>query len=205
VAIALVGGSKVVFLDEPTTGLDPVSKRQLWSIISAAKEGRSIILTTHDLFEAEVLSQRIGMMALGQLKALGSALHLKNKFAVGFRLVVDFKANVAEFIEERLKSLLVGSKLELTNSFHTSKEYRLIPDNIAHVFELMSTQSVEIGISAFTIGNLGIESVFERVFFESHNDAAYGGGGDDNYDDDELSTNNNSNNFNINGPEVVVQ
>ena len=167
VAIALVGGSRVVFLDEPTTGLDPVSKRQLWSIISGSKAGRSIILTTHDLFEAEVLSQRIGMMALGELKALGTPLHLKNKFAEGFRLVVDFRGD-AIWIDQQLRELLNGSSLELTNSFSTSKEYRLVPDNLSRVFDLMSTKSKDIGISAFTIGNLGLESVFERVFAESH-------------------------------------
>jgi len=167
VAIALVGGSRVVFLDEPTTGLDPVSKRQLWSIVSGSKAGRSIVLTTHDLFEAEVLSQRIGMMALGEVKALGSALHLKNKFAEGFRLVVDFRGRASE-VDARLKELLQGSSLELTNSFTTSREYRLVPDNIARVFHLMSTESKALGVSAFTIGNLGIESVFERVFAESH-------------------------------------
>jgi ATP-binding cassette subfamily A (ABC1) protein 3 len=117
VAIALAGMSRVVFLDEPTTGLDPVSKRQLWSIISASKAGRSVVLTTHDLFEAEILSQRIAIMGLGELKALGSPLHLKTKFATGFRLVIDFKG-VAQEVDGRLRELLKhGCTLELLNSF----------------------------------------------------------------------------------------
>lgn len=170
VAMALVGGSRCVFLDEPTTGLDPVSKRQLWRIVSSAKKDRSIILTTHDLFEAEVLSQRIGMMALGELKALGTPLHLKNKFASGSRLVVDFRPDVINVVDVRLRELLAGIRLDLSNSFTSSREYVATPEKltIAEAFALLSLHAQSIGITAWTIGSLGIESVFERVFAESH-------------------------------------
>ena len=170
VAMALVGGSKVVFLDEPTTGLDPVSKRQLWSIISGSREGRAVVLTTHDLFEAEVLSQRIGMMALGELKALGSALHLKNKFADGFRLVVDFHGQSAEETEEKLRDLLPGVDLDIVNTFSNSREFKVSAksSSIAEAFGILAEHANRIGITAWTIGSLGLESVFERVFQESH-------------------------------------
>ena len=58
IAIALVGDPTVVFLDEPTTGLDPEVRRLIWNIISEAKVGRTIILTTHSMEEAEVLCQK---------------------------------------------------------------------------------------------------------------------------------------------------
>ncbi len=177
VAIALVGGSRVVFLDEPTTGLDPVSKRQLWSIVSAAKADRSVVLTTHDLFEAEILSQRIGIMGLGELRAIGTPLHLKNKFASGFRLVVDFaKGAEAAAVGEGLQRLLRGCRLQVLNSFASSREYRLGLENsdmtVATVFESLSRHAAGLGISAWTLGNLGIESVFENIFKETHNNAA---------------------------------
>ena len=86
IAIALIGGGKVVFLDEPTTGLDPEVRRLIWNIINEAKKGRTVILTTHSMEEAEVLSNRIGIMAKGTLRCLGTQLHLKQKYGRGFKL-----------------------------------------------------------------------------------------------------------------------
>jgi ABC-type multidrug transport system ATPase subunit len=66
VAMALAGNPKIVFMDEPTSGLDPLSKRQLWDIVSASKQGRCMILTTHSMEEADVLCNRIGIIARGR-------------------------------------------------------------------------------------------------------------------------------------------
>jgi len=86
IATALVGNPEVVFLDEPTAGLDPVSRRTIWDMIIAAKEGRSIILTTHFLDEADVLSDRIGILKDGIMTTCGSSLFLKHHFGVGYTL-----------------------------------------------------------------------------------------------------------------------
>ena len=89
VAMALAGNPKIVFLDEPTSGLDPISKRQLWDIVSASKENRSIILTTHSMEEADVLCDKISILASGRLRCIGTPLHLKNKYGFGYRLYVS--------------------------------------------------------------------------------------------------------------------
>ena len=70
-AIALLAEPSVIFLDEPTTGLDPETKRAMWSLIDIAKAGRSIVLTTHSMEEADALCGRIGIMAYGRLRCLG--------------------------------------------------------------------------------------------------------------------------------------
>eukprot|EP00286_Rhodomonas_abbreviata_P007959 CAMPEP_0181335448 /NCGR_PEP_ID=MMETSP1101-20121128/26837_1 /TAXON_ID=46948 /ORGANISM="Rhodomonas abbreviata, Strain Caron Lab Isolate" /LENGTH=1401 /DNA_ID=CAMNT_0023445569 /DNA_START=43 /DNA_END=4248 /DNA_ORIENTATION=+ len=88
VAIALIGDPEVVLLDEPSAGLDPVSRRNLWSVILRTMSHRAVILTTHSMDEAEALCKRIGIMVHGQLHALGTKQHLKNKFGSGFELVV---------------------------------------------------------------------------------------------------------------------
>jgi ABC-type multidrug transport system ATPase subunit len=82
-AISLIAAPEVVFLDEPTTGLDPETKRHIWTLIEAAKPGRSIVLTTHSMEEADALSDRIGIMAYGALRCIGPSLHLKAKFGAG--------------------------------------------------------------------------------------------------------------------------
>eukprot|EP00955_Chlamydomonas_euryale_P003691 38911-Chlamydomonas_euryale.AAC.4 len=76
VAISLLGDPRVLYLDEPTTGMDPVSRRQVWDLLGAAKRGRVVILTTHSMAEAEALGDRIGILAAGQLRCLGTSLRL---------------------------------------------------------------------------------------------------------------------------------
>ena len=87
VAIALIGNPPIVFLDEPSTGVDPVARRFMWSVISrqaANVAGCSIILTTHSMEEVEALCTRIGIMVGGRLRCLGTAQHLKNRHGSGF-------------------------------------------------------------------------------------------------------------------------
>ncbi len=79
IAMALITDPKILFLDEPTLGLDVIARRKLWDIIKAMKENVTIILTTHYLEEAQALSSRIAIMAKGELKAVGSAKQLMEK------------------------------------------------------------------------------------------------------------------------------
>jgi ABC-2 type transport system ATP-binding protein len=73
VACALVGDPEVLFLDEPTTGLDPQSRRQLWDLVNGLRaEGRSVLLTTHYMDEAERLCDRVGVVDKGKMIALGT-------------------------------------------------------------------------------------------------------------------------------------
>lgn len=77
IAMALITEPEILFLDEPTLGLDVLARRELWQVISNLKGKITIILTTHYLEEAENLSDRIGIMAKGELKAEGTANALK--------------------------------------------------------------------------------------------------------------------------------
>jgi ATP-binding cassette subfamily A (ABC1) protein 3 len=88
VAIALIGNSKLVVLDEPTAGMDLSARRKLWNMLKKYKQGRIIILTTHYMDEADILGDRIGIMNEGELVCLGSPLFLKNRFGTGYTLTV---------------------------------------------------------------------------------------------------------------------
>ncbi len=72
IAISLIGDPKIVYLDEPTTGMDPVTRRDVWTSIQKAKEGRVIMLTSHSMEEADVLGDKIGIMSHGRMQALGT-------------------------------------------------------------------------------------------------------------------------------------
>ena len=76
IAMGLITKPEILFLDEPTLGLDVLARRELWQVIEALRGRMTVVLTTHYLEEAEALSDRVGVMASGQLKALGTPKEL---------------------------------------------------------------------------------------------------------------------------------
>nr|XP_020745976.1 ATP-binding cassette sub-family A member 7 isoform X4 [Odocoileus virginianus texanus] len=88
VAIAFVGGSQVVILDEPTAGVDPTSRRGIWELLLKYREGRTLILSTHHLDEAELLGDRVAIVAGGRLCCCGSPLFLRRHLGSGYYLTL---------------------------------------------------------------------------------------------------------------------
>uniref|UniRef100_A0A6Q2Z807 P-type phospholipid transporter n=1 Tax=Esox lucius TaxID=8010 RepID=A0A6Q2Z807_ESOLU len=88
VAMAFVGGAKVVILDEPTSGVDPYSRRSIWDLLLKYRSGRTVILSTHHMDEADLLSDRVAIISQGRLHCCGSPLFLKNCFGAGFYLTL---------------------------------------------------------------------------------------------------------------------
>ena len=80
VGIALVAGSSIVILDEPTSGMDPEARRGMWDILQRERHDRTMLLTTHFMDEADLLGDRIAIMSAGQVKCCGSSLFLKTKY-----------------------------------------------------------------------------------------------------------------------------
>ena len=90
ISISLIGGSKVIFLDEPSSGMDITSRRNLWEILKRQTDGKIIILTTHYMEEASVLGKRIGIINAGKMKCIGSPLFLmslKKKIVIAIKLL----------------------------------------------------------------------------------------------------------------------
>uniref|UniRef100_A0A671KV51 ATP-binding cassette sub-family A member 2 n=1 Tax=Sinocyclocheilus anshuiensis TaxID=1608454 RepID=A0A671KV51_9TELE len=88
VAIAFVGGSRAVILDEPTAGVDPYARRAIWDLILKYKQGRTILLSTHHMDEADLLGDRIAIISHGKLKCCGSPLFLKSTYGDGYKLTL---------------------------------------------------------------------------------------------------------------------
>ncbi|XP_005385060.1 PREDICTED: retinal-specific ATP-binding cassette transporter [Chinchilla lanigera] len=88
VAIAFVGDAKVVVLDEPTSGVDPYSRRSIWDLLLKYRAGRTIIMSTHHMDEADLLGDRIAIISKGRLYCSGTPLFLKNCFGTGFYLTL---------------------------------------------------------------------------------------------------------------------
>lgn len=89
IAMAIIGNSKIIFLDEPTSGLDPNTRRSIWDIVKRLKqEGRTVLLTTHHLDEADELADRLAIMSHGKLFALGTSEFIKKRFGAGYHLII---------------------------------------------------------------------------------------------------------------------
>jgi ATP-binding cassette subfamily A (ABC1) protein 3 len=88
IAIALIGGSEIIFLDEPSSGMDITNRRKLWDVLKKFTRNRIIILTTHYMEEASVLGKRIGIMSGGKMKCSGTPLFLINKFGKNISLTL---------------------------------------------------------------------------------------------------------------------
>ncbi|XP_031243982.1 ATP-binding cassette sub-family A member 3-like isoform X2 [Mastomys coucha] len=165
IIIALIGGSKVVILDEPTSGMDPASRRAAWDILQHYKHNRTILLTTHYMEEADVLGDRIAIMVRGTLRCCGSSVFLKRLYGVGSHLVMvkepycdidEISKLIHSYVPIATLETNVGNEL----SFILPKEY-------THRFEALLTTLEEnqanLGISSFGVSITTMEEVFLRV------------------------------------------
>jgi ABC-2 type transport system ATP-binding protein len=103
-ALSLVNDPELIFLDEPTTGLDPQARRAVWEVIRKLKtEGRTVMLTTHYLEEAEELADKVAIMNHGKIVAAGTTEEIENKYGSGQKLVVKAKEDLLTFLRENTK------------------------------------------------------------------------------------------------------
>lgn len=166
VAIALIGGSQFVLLDEPTSGMDLSARRKLWNMLKNYKNNRIIILTTHYMDEADILGDRIGIMTGGQLICLGSSLFLKNRFGVGYNLTMVKKSKEAnKEIEPYLKGNLGASvkKLSEVSSEITFQIPNALSSNFKDFFGRFDSELEKLGIRSYGISVTTLEEVFLKV------------------------------------------
>jgi ABC-2 type transport system ATP-binding protein len=134
-ACALVGDPQLLFLDEPTTGLDPQARRQLWDLAEELKRsGRTVLLTTHYMDEAERLCDRIAIMDHGKVIALGTARELIA--SIGVEHMVEFSAGGADIDVNRLHGI-EGIKAVTTNNgsvqMQVTELHRAVPALLAEL------------------------------------------------------------------------
>uniref|UniRef100_A0A6B2L4B2 ABC transporter domain-containing protein n=1 Tax=Arcella intermedia TaxID=1963864 RepID=A0A6B2L4B2_9EUKA len=165
-AISLVGKSRITFLDEPTTGLDPASRRHIWTIIARGKRDRAIILTTHSMDEAETLCNNIGIMAHGALRCIGSAQHLKSRFGEGYLLTLSYQIENKKSATKFIKSQFQGAVR--TARFRGTDQYKIPNCKVSQVFLIMENEYEKVGIKDWSISQMGLESIFQRIVKETN-------------------------------------
>lgn len=172
IAMSLVGNPKVVFLDEPTTGLDPEVRRLIWNIIDMAKQDKIIVLTTHSMEEADVLCQRIAIMAKGTLRCIGPSTRLKSLYGDGFRITVQ--VNSPEDVKGA-KSYIAGllpSNARPVDCFAqtVAYEFKVEPGTLLYqIVDEVEQNKQEHGIQDWGLAEASLEQVFLKLV--SQNDA----------------------------------
>ncbi|XP_043931302.1 glucosylceramide transporter ABCA12 [Protopterus annectens] len=175
ICIAFIGGSKTVILDEPTTGVDPYSRRSIWDIVTKKKKDRTIILSTHHLDEAEILSDRIAFLEKGGLKCCGSPFYLKEVFGRGYHLMLSKKyaspgtqrefdtQAVTKFIQKHMPDAQLKEDIggELTYILPSFSEAR--PGAYHSLLTALDTNLSKLDLECFGVSDTTLEEVFLRL------------------------------------------
>jgi ATP-binding cassette subfamily A (ABC1) protein 3 len=109
-AIAVVSAPKILILDEPTSGMDPLGRRKVWDLLIEGKKERLTILSTHYMDEADIVSDRIAMMQEGEVICVGSSLYLKDRFGIGYNLTI-YKEENNQSISDNIHEFIIESDL----------------------------------------------------------------------------------------------
>ncbi|AQK59821.1 ABC transporter A family member 7 [Zea mays] len=165
VAISLIGDPKVVYLDEPSTGLDPASRSALWDAVKLAKKDKAIILTTHSMEEAEALCDRIGITAHGRLRCTGTSKELKAKYGGTFVFTVTTAAAGEDEAVERLVRGSISPDAKRTYHIAGTQKFELPKQGvrIAEVFRAMEQAKRSLSIAAWGLVDTTLEDVFIKV------------------------------------------
>uniref|UniRef100_A0A8D0NH23 ABC transporter domain-containing protein n=1 Tax=Sus scrofa TaxID=9823 RepID=A0A8D0NH23_PIG len=165
IIIALIGGSKVVILDEPTSGMDPASRRATWNLLQHYKQDRTILLTTHDVDEADLLGDRIAIMVNGSLRCCGSSIFLKKIYGVGYH--IDIVKEPHCDVEEIAKIIYYHIPTATLEKNARNELSFILPKDYTHRFETLFTdlekRRKELGIASFGASITTMEEVFLRV------------------------------------------
>nr|XP_040133807.1 ATP-binding cassette sub-family A member 3-like [Ictidomys tridecemlineatus] len=165
VIIALIGGSKVIILDEPSSGMDPVSKRLTWNLLMQYKHNRTILVTTPYMDEADTLGDRIAILAMGTLQCCGSSMFLKQIYGAGYHIVMQREPHCdVEKISAMIQSHVPGAMLEDDIgdelSFVLPKEYT---HRFEALFDELEKNQKELGIANFGVSITTMKEVFFKV------------------------------------------
>ncbi|KEG09643.1 putative ABC transporter [Trypanosoma grayi] len=173
VAVAFVGGSRFVLLDEPTAGMDVAARRQTWQLLQRMSERHTILLTTHFMDEADILGDQVAMMNRGSLQCCGSSLFLKSRLGTGYKITMSLRTDANR---KEIEGIIVrfasdakyasSNPVELTYHLPVCQAYDFVP-----LLTCLEMVSGEVGIRFFTLSASTLEDVFLRIVAENEGEA----------------------------------
>ncbi|CAD7687011.1 unnamed protein product [Nyctereutes procyonoides] len=168
-ALALLGAPDLLLLDEPSSGMDPCSKRHLWrTITQEARRGCAVVLTSHSMEECEALCTRLAIMVNGSLRCLGSPQHLKNRFGDGYtvRIWLCQETHAHGAISDCLKLHFPGIQFKGQHlnllEYHLPKQWECLAD----LFRVLENHKTFLNIKHYSISQTTLEQVFIKFAAE---------------------------------------
>ena len=168
VAIAVVGDPALVLLDEPSAGLDPVSRRNLWNVLRSTMEARAVVLTSHLMPEVEALCDRVAIMVKAKLRCLGTIQHLKDSLGSNYEVEVACPGQSYEDqgkVHQQMYDMFSKDAVTITSTAGGLLAYEVDKKvvNIGHAFGALEKSKTALGISNYTISQPSLESVFIKT------------------------------------------
>lgn len=167
VAMALIGNSKILILDEPTSGLDIDARHELWVQLKALRHKRTILMTTHDMEEADALADRVIIMDAGTIICAGSTMFLRKALCNGYILRICKKDNfnAQEFlalIKQYLPNASIRDDIGADITYNLNQfsgQLRPLSELFAHLEENMES----LGVESFGVSASSLEEVFFKI------------------------------------------
>uniref|UniRef100_A0A8C8DXS5 ABC transporter domain-containing protein n=1 Tax=Oryzias sinensis TaxID=183150 RepID=A0A8C8DXS5_9TELE len=177
-AIAMIGCPALVLLDEPTTGMDPLSRRFLWnSIMSVIQDGRAVVLTSHSMEECEALCTRLAIMVNGSFKCLGTIQHLKYKFVFTLYVIFLIKGYGDGYIVTmKIRTANPGCNPDLspaeafmestfpgciqTEKHYNTLQYKISSSSLARIFQMVLVNKDKLNIEDYSVSQTTLDQVF---------------------------------------------
>ncbi|MEM2899379.1 MAG: ABC transporter ATP-binding protein [Thermoplasmata archaeon] len=172
IAIALVNDPEVVFLDEPTTGLDPRARREVWAVLQGLKkEGKTIFLTTHYMEEAELLADTVAIISKGKVIAIDSPRELVDKNTEHLLLTlrgVDKDSNLPNNVYEMLSKIGYNTRYELEKSNNSNGDLKIKftkNEDLLSILNLL--KDMKICYKSLDVRKPNLEEVFLKLTGET--------------------------------------
>ena len=165
VAMAYMGNPTIVILDEPTAGMDPTARRLTWDLILARRKGRAVMLSTHHMDEADLLSQHVVFIATGKIRASGNPLQVKKKYGKGYTLTLHLTADAdRQAISALIKT---GDTQAEDHEDNVQDASFIIPYACRAKFPAMlaklDEQGQGMGVSSYGVTATSLEEIFITV------------------------------------------
>ena len=174
--VALLGAPPTVYLDEPSTGLDPVASRLMWRLLSkvAAKKHCAVILTTHNMLECEATCTRVGVMKMGELICLGNSQHLRSLYGTGFLLEMTLNnagglKQAADFVMENFEGAVIVDEHAMMLNFEIPAKS---VGKLSEAFRVIEAQKVTLDIGDYSLSQSTLEQVFLKQIRPKESDMA---------------------------------
>jgi len=164
-AIALCGGSKFIIIDEVTSGVDPKSRALIQETVLKFREGRTILMSTHYLEEADLLGDRIGILANGSLQAMGTSLFLKKNTGIGYEMAIKLETEVKspEEIVSIVQSKVPSAALSSTCGKELLMKLPLDASGFSEMLRILDDSKTSLGIKTVDLKASSLGSAFLAV------------------------------------------